>query len=545
MNDTPRIGMRLEEMALSFDRIHFRRLEADMYGKLPSPRAYRLLLVTDGEGKCILDGRMIPVRRGSCCLLPPDSYAAGGLSAPDGLIWYEMEFRAYPSEQKEAHAARGTGSRAGIVYSDISVRALAQAVHLAKRLYTEHDRPERLEKFRMNIVFQELVYRLLRDQSSTPVRNAGEAMTLITDYMERNFGENLSRDKMAERAGMNVEYFSRLFKKETGKGFLEYLTEIRIRYAKRELIRGQASVKTIAETAGYGEQYYFSRKFKQAVAMSPSEYRLKQRERVVCLFGPYLDPMLASGVIPCAAMVNRSHPLAAGLSASVRLGQEEMEMNERNIARLLRMEPDLILCSTYIDPKLESQLSRIAPSVAVAYKQEWRSVLREIARICGKAGEAENAIREYERSSAAAARRLEETIGGQTVALIRVHADQVRLYGGSPLSFTAPVLYGDLRLNAPRLVWEQAWNEHWIAVSAPLLKKLDANRLLLVVDPDSGEQAQALLNSPEWKQLAERRDTSVHKADYHTWMSTGVMMNNRKIEEILRLLSPKDVTKIL
>ena len=67
--------------------------------------------------------------------------------------------------------------------------------------------------------------------------------------------------------------FSTLFKKETGQNFLDYLTELRISKAKELLCGETLSVQDVAETVGYSDLKYFSRLFKKATGVSPSDYK--------------------------------------------------------------------------------------------------------------------------------------------------------------------------------------------------------------------------------------------------------------------------------
>ena len=71
---------------------------------------------------------------------------------------------------------------------------------------------------------------------------------------------------------MSVTYFSETFKTETGKGFSEYLTELRINEAKELLERGDMNVREVAARVGYRSANYFSRVFHRITGTTPSEY---------------------------------------------------------------------------------------------------------------------------------------------------------------------------------------------------------------------------------------------------------------------------------
>ncbi len=72
---------------------------------------------------------------------------------------------------------------------------------------------------------------------------------------------------------MRPEALSRLFRRETGEGFAEYLRRQRIALACRLLLETQDSVSLIAERCGYLDGKSFREAFRRTVGMPPREYR--------------------------------------------------------------------------------------------------------------------------------------------------------------------------------------------------------------------------------------------------------------------------------
>lgn len=91
-------------------------------------------------------------------------------------------------------------------------------------------------------------------------------------YINLNYSKDISLGDVAEHLGISESYLSRLFKRETGDSFSEYLLQVRIAKAE-ELMRMQRyKVYEIAEQVGYRNVEYFSRQFKKITGKSPSEY---------------------------------------------------------------------------------------------------------------------------------------------------------------------------------------------------------------------------------------------------------------------------------
>ena len=115
----------------------------------------------------------------------------------------------------------------------------------------------------------------LYEQSTAkePVEQEERIITSITRYMQKHLSEDISLSVLAEEFHMNAQYISQLFKNEIGVGFLAYLTNIRMEKAKKLLLATSLSVAEIAEQSGYGDYRVFTKAFKKAEGITPSQYR--------------------------------------------------------------------------------------------------------------------------------------------------------------------------------------------------------------------------------------------------------------------------------
>lgn len=99
----------------------------------------------------------------------------------------------------------------------------------------------------------------------------------VANYLELNYTQDISLEELATKFHFTSSYLSKMFKKKYNGTPLKYMIKLRIEEAKR-LIREnpQSEVGRIATIVGYPDQHYFSRIFKNATGMSPSEYRDRQ-----------------------------------------------------------------------------------------------------------------------------------------------------------------------------------------------------------------------------------------------------------------------------
>lgn len=92
------------------------------------------------------------------------------------------------------------------------------------------------------------------------------------EYINEHYHYDLSLEEVARSAGLSSYYFSHIFKKETGKTFIEFLTDVRIEQAKRLLSDSEFNVSEISRRVGYQDPKYFSRVFKNLVGVPPSKF---------------------------------------------------------------------------------------------------------------------------------------------------------------------------------------------------------------------------------------------------------------------------------
>ena len=98
----------------------------------------------------------------------------------------------------------------------------------------------------------------------------------IYDYVAEHLQDSsLTLKQIAETdLFMNVDYVSKKFYKETGQKFSQYLTDVRIKKAQECLAQNpKEPIKNIAEQVGCGNNpQYFSQLFKKQTGITPTEY---------------------------------------------------------------------------------------------------------------------------------------------------------------------------------------------------------------------------------------------------------------------------------
>lgn len=101
----------------------------------------------------------------------------------------------------------------------------------------------------------------------------------IIKYLEDNFSDRaLSLESLSDEMNYSSKYISRIFRKNVGVTFTEYLCGMRMRHAMLLIDSGITSVQNAALLSGYSDPFYFSTVFKKTVGISPSEYIGKKKK---------------------------------------------------------------------------------------------------------------------------------------------------------------------------------------------------------------------------------------------------------------------------
>lgn len=111
--------------------------------------------------------------------------------------------------------------------------------------------------------------------------NAGVSSIIknCCDYIGIHINEKLSINELAERAGYSEYYFSRKFKQEMGCTLTEYIMREKIERAKVLLSTTSMSIMEISIELSFNSRSYFSDTFQKNTGISPGEYR-KQNVRL-------------------------------------------------------------------------------------------------------------------------------------------------------------------------------------------------------------------------------------------------------------------------
>lgn len=154
------------------------------------------------------------------------------------------------------------------VYTDTPNQDYYQIlIQLYHEYHIKRDNWENITEALLNVLWQ-----YMTSWISQPMKN-----TLVEQF-ERYLAQNISTKHFSitealNRIPMSQDHFRRLFKQQTNRTPLEYLTTLRINHAKRLLTNDYLQIKQVADLVGFEDPYYFSRLFAKTTGKSPTEWR--------------------------------------------------------------------------------------------------------------------------------------------------------------------------------------------------------------------------------------------------------------------------------
>ncbi|MDF2721120.1 MAG: AraC family transcriptional regulator [Paenibacillus sp.] len=142
----------------------------------------------------------------------------------------------------------------------------------------------------IKMYLEALLIQIIRNNQSKPVKaklssitkekSKDELIDRIIDYLHVHLSEHPTQEQICAEFALSKTHLRTVFREHTECGITEYIVNMRIGLAK-QLIREETSNLTeISERLGYSSLHYFSRQFKKATGVSPSEYLKTMKARI-------------------------------------------------------------------------------------------------------------------------------------------------------------------------------------------------------------------------------------------------------------------------
>lgn len=267
------------------------------YGRFPirelrphKNKGMEITFIEKGLLEWMVEGRAEKVEAGSVFFtLPWQAHGSMLPSEPENLVWHVLfhleldysgpqpvfgftEDMGFSSEETRILSSTFATSEQHCFRATPAMRYLMRA--LVEELQSEHLLRSVHAKTLLRAVLVELrrimTGSVLNQETHSPSER--RVQELIAAFSS-NCSDDWNLQSMAGYCGVQRTQLGKIFKKLTNCTPTEYLFRIRMERAKTLLRRSSLKIIDIAFECGYGSSQYFTNSFKQAIGMTPSEYR--------------------------------------------------------------------------------------------------------------------------------------------------------------------------------------------------------------------------------------------------------------------------------
>ncbi len=173
-----------------------------------------------------------------------------------------LEIKIYDEEKdKEITQAMGTGNNFDRIIRSIEMYLM--------------DLPTR--EIRLSAL--KMIYGVIKIDLESKEKKLSEGVAFAVEYIYANYKKEITLKEVAKLCGVSTQYLSKIFGEELGINFIDYLNNFRVNKAKEMLAENKKSVKEICFEVGYNDPNYFSRTFKKVTGRTPREY-IKEMEKI-------------------------------------------------------------------------------------------------------------------------------------------------------------------------------------------------------------------------------------------------------------------------
>lgn len=167
--------------------------------------------------------------------------------------------------------------------SDVDVRNLIEDllfVYLNQSKFSQLDYLERCIKLISTIKKHYIVNANVSLLKQSTDKEKNKRVTEILSYVQQNFREQLTLEEVATLHLVSSPYLSKIFKKQTGKTFTQYIQEVRLAHAVNDLIYSNKTITRTALENGFPNLASFNRVFFEQYKVNPGQYIKEKRKEL-------------------------------------------------------------------------------------------------------------------------------------------------------------------------------------------------------------------------------------------------------------------------
>lgn len=244
---------------------------------------YEILFITEGEVELQLPAKNLQARRGDVVFLSSfESYHTVIQKTPYKRYVLGISREAIDKKLQDRALLSMLKNHPAEFDHCIHVRDISVFKNIFDNMVSEYnsDFKKPYSECLQLLLIKELLIRAYRTQNRSALFMTNSSMRdlilSIQDYIDKHYKTDLKINVICQDLHINPSHFSRMFKGYVGLSPKQYLTHVRLNNIKNDLINTARSITDIALENGFIDINNFTRTFRKAYGVTPSQYRDEQ-----------------------------------------------------------------------------------------------------------------------------------------------------------------------------------------------------------------------------------------------------------------------------
>jgi len=241
---------------------------------------YELEYIASGKGYHIINGTKHQIKPGNLHLITPTDFHEIVATEPIDVI--KINYQEHDVDPFILNTLAGLSNNKNLhfeneereLFYSLFLMTMQNSCYLTESVYHLSSARKMLECILLNTI-KHLTQKHVSHATLTGAKDID--FQHILAYINKNFTQKINLNMVAEYSHFSPNYLSKLFHRNMGVTFKEYITQQRMNYASKMLLNTSASITDICYEAGFGTLSNFTKEFKRLYSISPSEYRAENK----------------------------------------------------------------------------------------------------------------------------------------------------------------------------------------------------------------------------------------------------------------------------
>lgn len=475
-----------------------------------------LIFCRKAKGNILINNQVFTIHSPSAFFIPIKSFVRLNVKLDQSGELYIIFFRMYSTLPFEP--AKYLLQAHSIIFDTL------------RKIYLQNHSTVALRHLQNSVLLAQLILELATDVGQN---RREKSIDVIKQYIDEHYTEPIQIPQLAAKLGVSEKYFMELFKKQYACTVIDYVTKKRIEDAKKLLATGNFSVKEIGAVIGYKDEFYFSRRFKKVMNISPSHFAKTRKRRIAILDSSIFNLLTPIYYVPVTAPIHptwRSYyykKYELQIAHQLLIGRgEPVFITNINTLIASGSKYDFIMTIQPIPQYLQEPLKKLGNVIEIRWEQPWRQQLLDVADVLGEKKLTDQWLTSYDMFVKRMRGNLSSKVTGPLLFLL-VKGEEVSIYSDRNIH---EVVEEDLHLDIVHPM-DHVIN-HPLSLERIVTSQPFAIFVLLYDDAESFHTWETTQHDDTWLELTAVRENRVYMLSSFPWRDYGAQAHLLMLKQL-------------